>query len=207
MHLDFCSSTGVHERLLSQTFELPASACIGQYLRINLHGKRQRQESDGLFYTAICAVTAHGRAPPLPQPALAPWRLRAQPRLHLDSVRMPMPACGRPALMMDGRAGRLAALWLTIAWVCQGCGVGACAAERVWGAAAPHTDRRPQPYSQRPFSGGAQAQPGLEGSAAGAGGAGASDAQPQSWLEEPGGRMACTTGSGTGGAEVQQMEE
>lgn len=82
----------------AQTFELPASACIGQYLRINLHGKRQRQESDDLFYTAICAVSAHGRAPPVPLPAFAPWRLHAQPRLQLDSVRLPIPACSRPGL-------------------------------------------------------------------------------------------------------------
>ena len=94
MHMDRCSSTGVLCTLLPQTFELPASACIGQYLRINLHGKRQRQESDGLFYTAICAVTAHGRKPPLLLPALAPYRLHAHPRMQLDSVRMP--ACSPP---------------------------------------------------------------------------------------------------------------
>ena len=94
--------------LLPQTFELPASACIGQYLRINLHGKRQRQEADYLFYTAICAVSAYGRAPPAPLPALAPWRLHAQPRLHLDSVRLPAPACSRPGLgFRVRRAGRL----------------------------------------------------------------------------------------------------
>ena len=101
-----CMSTAASKllwTLLPQTFEMPASACIGQYLRINLHGKRQRQESDGLFYTAICVVTAHGRAAPLPLPALAPWRLHALPRLHLDSVRMPMLACSRPALLTDGR--------------------------------------------------------------------------------------------------------
>ena len=94
--LNCFTSTGKLWMLLTQTFELPASACIGQYLRINLHGKRQRQESDGLFYTAICAVTAHGRAPLLPLPALAPYRLHAHPRMQLDSVCMAMPACSPP---------------------------------------------------------------------------------------------------------------
>ena len=46
--------------MLPQTFALPASACIGQYLRVNLIGKRQRQQTDMRFYTAIWAVTAHG---------------------------------------------------------------------------------------------------------------------------------------------------
>ena len=85
--------------------------------------------------------------------------------------------------------------------------MGACAAERLWGAAAQQMEGSSPPYPQRPFSGRAQAQPGLEGSAAGMGGAGASDAQPQSGQEEPGGQAACAAGSGAGGAGVQQMEE
>lgn len=73
--------------VLPQTFALPASACIGQYLRVNLIGKRQRQQTDMRFYTAIWAVTAHGRAPHAPLPALSPWRLRALPRMQLHQAR------------------------------------------------------------------------------------------------------------------------
>lgn len=94
---------------------------------------------------------------------------------------------------------------LTIIFLCQGCGVAVCAAGRVWGADAQRVDRRLRPHPQRPFLGRALAQPGLEGSAAHAGDAGASDALPRHG--EPGDRGTCMAGAGTGGAGVQRMEE
>ena len=36
-----------------QTFVLPANAAVGRFLRICLHGKRQRQLEDLNFYAAM----------------------------------------------------------------------------------------------------------------------------------------------------------
>ncbi len=76
---------GLTSVALPQTYALPASACLGRYLRINLLGKRQQQPSDAVWYTAIRAVTAHGWT--LPLPVLAHWRLRQLPRLRLTQAR------------------------------------------------------------------------------------------------------------------------
>ncbi|KAL4422325.1 hypothetical protein ABPG75_008522 [Micractinium tetrahymenae] len=63
-----------------QTFPLPADLPLGRYLRINLHGKRQRQLEDMQFYHAIQRVEAFGR--PLGGSEAARLRgwLAAQPR-------------------------------------------------------------------------------------------------------------------------------
>ncbi|KAK9845503.1 hypothetical protein WJX81_008087 [Elliptochloris bilobata] len=84
-----------------QTFAVPANACIGQYLRVNLLGKRQRQQQDMQWYTAVCAVAAHGRAPPAPLPALAPWRLHALPHLQLVKG-YGVAACAATRLLVAG---------------------------------------------------------------------------------------------------------
>jgi len=76
---------GLTRVALPQTYALPASACLGRYLRINLLGKCQQQPSDAVWYTAIRAVTAHGWT--LPLPVLAHWRLRQLPRLRLTQAR------------------------------------------------------------------------------------------------------------------------
>ena len=83
--------------------------------------------------------------------------------------------------------------------------MGACAAEHTWGGAAQPMEGRSRPFPRRPFLGRAQVQPGLEGCAAGAGGAGAPGALPR--REEPGDREGCLPGSGESGAGVQRMEE
>ena len=52
---DLCKSQ--HPQVLStdelQTFVLPANAPVGRFLRVCLHGKRQRQLEDLNFYAAM----------------------------------------------------------------------------------------------------------------------------------------------------------
>jgi hypothetical protein len=61
-----------------QTFALPADVPVGGYLRVNLHGKRQRQMEDLLYYHAIEGVQAHGRvSTPAETARLKAWLKRA----------------------------------------------------------------------------------------------------------------------------------
>ncbi|KAL4425055.1 hypothetical protein ABPG77_001833 [Micractinium sp. CCAP 211/92] len=63
-----------------QTFPLPADLPLGRYLRVNLHGKRQRQLEDMQFYHAIGRVEAFGRPLSAGEAAHLRGWLAAQPR-------------------------------------------------------------------------------------------------------------------------------
>ncbi|PRW45682.1 F-box protein [Chlorella sorokiniana] len=69
-----------------QCFPLPADLPLGRYLRINLHGKRQRQLEDMQWYHAIQRVEAFGQV----LPASAVVRLRAS----IAQRPLPAPAPG-----------------------------------------------------------------------------------------------------------------
>ncbi|PSC68186.1 Long-chain-alcohol oxidase FAO1 isoform A [Micractinium conductrix] len=92
-----------------QTFPLPADLPLGRYLRINLHGKRQKQLQDMQFYHAIQSVEAFGRQLSAGEAAsLRGWLTRQPAPLPLPGVLPTHAAAGALGQVLLAREACLA---------------------------------------------------------------------------------------------------